>query len=105
MISINLNGQGPRASFCHKFPQYNPATDARKLLGIGDAPTPQEIRRGDRVKSQKHHPDKDGDSWAFQQVKDSFDELSNPAKSENPFEIIKRSKTPEAKSNNDLKGK
>ena len=50
--------------------------DSRKILGVGNDATPQEIRKAYREKAQKHHPDQGGDSWAFQQVQDAFDELS-----------------------------
>lgn len=51
--------------------------DARKILGVGNNATPQEIRKAYRKKANKHHPDQGGDSWAFQQVQAAFDELSN----------------------------
>ncbi|MCP4775856.1 MAG: J domain-containing protein [Planctomycetaceae bacterium] len=51
--------------------------DARKILGVSNEATPQEIRRAYREKAQKHHPDQGGDSWAFQQVQDAYDALSN----------------------------
>ncbi len=60
--------------------------DARKILGVSNNATPQEIRKAYREKAQKHHPDQGGDSWAFQQVKDAFDELMNQKDTENPFE-------------------
>ena len=60
--------------------------DARKILGVSNDATPQEIRKAYREKAQKHHPDQGGDSWAFQQVKDAFDELTNQKNTENPFE-------------------
>lgn len=60
--------------------------DARKILGVSNDATPQEIRKAYREKAQKHHPDQGGDSWAFQQVKDAFDELTNQKDTENPFE-------------------
>eukprot|EP01043_Picozoa_sp_COSAG02_P130202 COSAG02_NODE_67847_length_252_cov_0.647059_1_plen_66_part_10 len=51
--------------------------DARKILGVSNEATPQEIRRAYREKAQKHHPDQGGESWAFQQVQNAYDELSN----------------------------
>ena len=51
--------------------------DARKILGVSNDATPQEIRKAYREKANKHHPDQGGDSWAFQQVQAAFEELSN----------------------------
>lgn len=65
--------------------------DSRKILGVGNDATPQEIRKAYREKAQKHHPDQGGDSWAFQQVQDAFDELSKQSESETPFEAMQPS--------------
>lgn len=68
--------------------------DSRKILGVGNDATLQEIRKAYREKAQKHHPDQGGDSLAFQQVQDAFDELSRQSKSESPFEAMQPNERP-----------
>ncbi|MGY8748199.1 MAG: DUF5658 family protein [Pirellulales bacterium] len=76
--------------------------DSRKILGVGNDATLQEIRKAYREKAQKHHPDQGGDSWAFQQVQDAFDELSRQSKSESPFEAMQTSERPRPESTHEF---
>jgi hypothetical protein len=50
--------------------------DARKILGVGDDATQDEIQKAYREKARKHHPDLGGDGWAFQQVQDAYQALT-----------------------------
>lgn len=50
--------------------------DPRKILGVAQNATPEEITRAYREKSRKHHPDLGGDAWAFQQVQSAYEELT-----------------------------
>ncbi len=52
--------------------------DPRKILGVSDDASPQEIQRAYREKARKHHPDMGGDAWAFQQVQEAYQTLTNP---------------------------
>ena len=76
--------------------------DSRKILGVGNDATPQEIRKAYREKAQKHHPDQGGDSWAFQQVQDAFDQLSKQSESEAPFEAMQPSERPRPESTHEF---
>jgi curved DNA-binding protein CbpA len=74
--------------------------DARKILGVSSEATPQEIRRAYREKAQKHHPDQGGDSWAFQQVQDAYEALSN-RDAANPFVEPNHSEAPTDQTSNE----
>ena len=52
------------------------------MLGVEPNATPEEIQRAYREKANKHHPDKGGDAWAFQQVQDAYIALTNPKPAE-----------------------
>lgn len=52
--------------------------DPRKILGVDDQASKDDIQRAYRRQAKKHHPDLGGDSWAFQQVQDAYEALSNP---------------------------
>lgn len=56
--------------------------DPRKILGVDNDATPEEIQKAYRKKARKHHPDLGGDAWAFQQVQDAFEQLSKAGQSE-----------------------
>ncbi len=88
--------------FRQKFPQYNLNMDARKILGVSKDATPQEIRKAYREKAKKHHPDQGGDSWAFQQVQDAFEELSTTQERSNPFQSPPQSQPPQSAADNPL---
>ena len=74
--------------------------DARKILGVSNEATPQEIRRAYREKAQKHHPDQGGDSWALQQVQDAYEALSN-RDAANPFVEPNHSEAPTDQTSNE----
>jgi curved DNA-binding protein CbpA len=59
--------------------------DPRKILGVGSDATSEEIQRAYREKVKKHHPDVGGDVWAFQQVNEAYELLTNPRKKGNHF--------------------
>ena len=49
--------------------------DPYKILGIGKEASLEEISAAYREKSKKHHPDKGGDTWAFQQVQQAYEKI------------------------------
>jgi curved DNA-binding protein CbpA len=49
--------------------------DPFKILGIGPAATRQEIEAAYREKAMKHHPDRGGDAWAFEQANWAYQEI------------------------------
>lgn len=51
--------------------------DPKKILGVSSDATPAEIHRAYRKQARKHHPDRGGDVWAFQQVQQAFEQLTN----------------------------
>ena len=55
--------------------------DPKKILGVEPNATTKEIQRAYREQSKKHHPDAGGDTWAFQQVQDAYDALTNSKRS------------------------
>lgn len=74
--------------------------DARKILGVGNDATPQEIRKAYRKKAKKHHPDQGGDSWAFQQVQDAFEELSTAKEGANTSQSPSQAQQSQSTSSN-----
>jgi hypothetical protein len=46
-----------------------------KILGITDSATLDEIKAAYRERARRYHPDAGGDSWAFQQVNEAYEEL------------------------------
>lgn len=59
----------------HAERHYNGLMDARKILGIQAGAGREEIRQAYREKVKKHHPDRGGDNWAFQQVNQAYEFL------------------------------
>ena len=49
-----------------------------KILGLDPSATATEIRRAYKKLAGKHHPDRGGDKAKFQEVKESYETLSNP---------------------------
>lgn len=47
-----------------------------QILGIDKNATQDEIRRAYHRQAAKHHPDVGGDGWAFQQVREAYEQLS-----------------------------
>lgn len=50
------------------------------VLGVGRNATPEEIKSAYRKLASKHHPDRGGDTKAFQEIQAAYDTLSNPEK-------------------------
>ncbi len=49
--------------------------DAYKILGVSADCTSAELKAAYRRAAQKHHPDRGGDAWAFQQVQQAFESV------------------------------
>jgi len=53
-------------------------TNHYETLGVGKTATPDEIKRAYRKMASKHHPDKGGDTAAFQKIEEAYRVLSDP---------------------------
>ncbi len=51
--------------------------DPFKILGVDQTASKEEIQRAYRRQAQKHHPELGGDNWAFQQVQEAYDAITN----------------------------
>lgn len=56
----------------------------RKILGVDNDATKDEIVRAYRDKVRKHHPDAGGDAWAFQKVQQAYESLIGPESETSP---------------------
>ena len=52
--------------------------DHYKTLGVAKNASPEEIKQAYRKLASKHHPDKGGDTAAFQKIQQAYETLSNP---------------------------
>jgi molecular chaperone DnaJ len=61
---------------------YNIRTmqDLYQLLGVSKTATDEEIKQAYRKLAMKHHPDRGGDEKKFQEIKNAYEVLSDPAK-------------------------
>ena len=48
--------------------------NAYKILGVSENASLEEIKAAYRSKSQRYHPDAGGDTWAFQQLQEAYEE-------------------------------
>ena len=46
-----------------------------KVLGVSESATIEEIKAAYRDRATRYHPDAGGDSWAFQQLQEAYEEL------------------------------
>jgi len=53
-----------------------------ETLGVGEAATPDEIKRAYRKLASQHHPDKGGDTAKFQAIQTAYDTLADGSKRE-----------------------
>ena len=49
--------------------------DPFKILGVGRDATRAQIEQAYRQQAMKHHPDRGGDAWAFQQVREAYEQI------------------------------
>lgn len=54
--------------------------DPYKILGVGKNASPEEIKASYRKLASKNHPDRGGDTAAFQEIQAAYDTLSDPQK-------------------------
>jgi DnaJ-class molecular chaperone len=61
---------------------YNIRTmqDLYQTLGVSKTATDEEIKQAYRKLAMKHHPDRGGDEKKFQEIKNAYEVLSDPAK-------------------------
>lgn len=50
--------------------------DPYKILGVPKGASPEQLEAAYREKLFKHHPDRGGDGWAFNQVQSAYEQLS-----------------------------
>ena len=62
-------------------PDGAPGSDPRRVLGIGEEATDEEIRAAYLQKIKAHPPERDPD--AFEQIRDAFEELRDPLRRTN----------------------
>lgn len=64
--------------------------DPWKILGVEKGASKEVIQKAYREKVRKHHPDMGGDDWAFHQVQEAYETLTDPEKAKKKRQPQKR---------------
>lgn len=63
-------------------------SEARKILGVNQTDSPEEIKAAYRKLAMKHHPDRGGDQAMFVKIKDAYETLEKSNFSTEDFEKL-----------------